>query len=120
MEQVFSTQPNWRLLVATNGPEALRLAQQHDLSLALLDLNLPGMSGFEVRERLKSDARTRALRCIAFSADVSPPQIEHALAQGFDDYWTKPLDVAVLVAKLKYEFRALAEFQGSNFGISCR
>ena len=120
MEQVFSTQPNWRLLVAPNGPEALRLAQQHDLSLVLLDLNLPGMSGFEVRERLKSDARTRALRCIAFSADVSPQQIEHAMAQGFDDYWTKPLDLAVLVAKLKYEFRALAAFQGSNFGISCR
>ena len=120
MEQVFSTQPNWRLLVAPNGPEALRLAQQHDLSLVLLDLNLPGMSGFEVRERLKSDARTHAVRCIAFSADVSPQQIEHAMAQGFDDYWTKPLDLAVLVAKLKYEFRALAAFQCSSFGISCR
>ncbi len=120
MQQVFSTQPNWRLLVASNGPEALRLAQQHDLSLVLLDLNLPGMSGLEVRERLKSDERTRAVRCIAFSADVSPQQIEHALAQGFDDYWTKPLDVTLLVAKLKYEFRELAAFQGSNSGSSCR
>ncbi len=120
MQQIFSTQPNWRLLVARDGPEALRLAQQHNLSLALLDLNLPGMSGLELRERLRADARTRGVRCIAFSADVSPQQIEHALAQGFDDYWTKPQDVAVLVAKLKYEFRALAAFQGSNSGISCR
>jgi signal transduction histidine kinase/ActR/RegA family two-component response regulator len=120
MQQIFSTQPNWRLLSANSGPEALKLAQQHELSVILLDLNLPGMSGFEVRERLKSDARTREVRCIAFSADVSPQQIEHALAQGFDDYWTKPTDVAVLVAKLKCEFRALGAFQGSNSGDLCR
>jgi CheY-like chemotaxis protein len=120
MQQIFSTQPNWRLLSANSGSEALKLAQQHELSLILLDLNLPGMSGFEMRERLKSDARTREVRCIAFSADVSPQQIEHALAQGFDDYWTQPTDVAVLVAKLKCEFRALGAFQGSNSGDLCR
>ena len=120
MQQIFSTQPNWRLLSASSGSEALKLAQQHELSRILLDLNLPGMSGFEVRERLKSDARTREVRCIAFSADVSPQQIEHALAQGFDDYWTQPTDVAVLVAKLKCEFRALGAFQGSNSGDLCR
>jgi signal transduction histidine kinase/ActR/RegA family two-component response regulator len=116
MRQIFGTQPNWRLLSAGSGPEALQLARQHELSLILLDLNLPGMSGFEVRERLKSDPHTREVRCIAFSADVSPQQIEHALARGFDDYWTKPADVAVLVAKLKCEFRALAASPDSNSG----
>ena len=61
---------------------------------------------------------------MAKAAEVeAPPAIPLAamtLAQGFDDYWTKPVDVAVLVAKLKYEFRALAAFQGSNSGTSCR
>jgi signal transduction histidine kinase/ActR/RegA family two-component response regulator len=120
MQQIFSTQPGWRLLVAADGAEALKLARQHELSLALLDLNLPGMSGLEVRERLRAEARTRQLRCIAFSADALPHQIQHALAQGFDDYWTKPVDVAVLLAKLKYEFRTLAVLQGSNSGADCR
>ena len=107
-------------VVAASGSEALKLAQQVDISLVLTDLNLPGMSGIDLRSRLKADPRTRQLRCIAFSADALPQQIERALAQGFDDYWTKPLDVEVLVAKLKYEFRALDELQASNGADSCR
>ena len=120
MQEIFAGQPAWRLLIAASGAEALKLAQQVDVSLVLTDLNLPGMSGIDLRSRLKADPRTRQLRCIAFSADALPQQIERALAQGFDDYWTKPLDVEVLVAKLKYEFRALAELQGSNQADSCR
>ena len=120
MQEIFAGQPAWRLLIAASGSEALKLAQQVDISLVLTDLNLPGMSGIDLRSRLKADPRTRQLRCIAFSADALPQQIERALAQGFDDYWTKPLDVEVLVAKLKYEFRALEELQASNRADSCR
>ena len=120
VQEIFAGQPAWRLLIAANGPEALKLAQQFDISLVLTDLNLPGMSGADLRSRLKADPRTRQLRCIAFSADALPQQIERGLAEGFDDYWTKPIDVEVLVAKLKYEIRSLAEFQASNQADSCR
>ncbi len=109
MEQIFRSQPNWRLLTATSGPEGLEIADQHELSLVLLDLNLPGLSGFEVLERLRSQDHTRHLRCIALSADALPHQIQQAVAAGFDDYWTKPIDVAVVIGKLKDEFRLLAE-----------
>jgi len=109
MEQIFRSQPNWRLLTATNGTEGLEMARQHDLSLVLLDLNLPDLSGFEVLERLRAQEHTRHLRCIALSADALPQQIQQAIAAGFDDYWTKPIDVAVVVGKLKDEFRLLAE-----------
>ncbi len=109
MEQIFRSQPNWRLLTAASGPEGLEMAQEHDLSLVLLDLNLPGLSGFDVLERLRADERTRHLRCIALSADALPHQIQQALAQGFDDYWTKPIDVATVIGKLQDEFRHLSE-----------
>ena len=109
MEQIFRSQPNWRLLTATNGTEGLEIADQHELSLVLLDLNLPGLSGFEVLERLRAQDHTRHLRCIALSADALPQQIQQAVAAGFDDYWTKPIDVAVVIGKLKDEFRLLAE-----------
>ncbi|MBX9716485.1 MAG: response regulator, partial [Burkholderiaceae bacterium] len=109
MEQIFRSQPNWRLLTAASGQEGLEIAQEHDLSLILLDLNLPGLSGFEVLERLRADQRTRHLRCIALSADALPHQIQHALSLGFDDYWTKPIDVATVISKLKEEFRHLSE-----------
>jgi len=109
MEQIFRSQPNWRLLTAATGPEGLEIADQHELSLVLLDLNLPGLSGFEVLERLRSREHTRHLRCIALSADALPQQIQQAVAAGFDDYWTKPIDVAVVIGKLKDEFRLLSE-----------
>jgi signal transduction histidine kinase/ActR/RegA family two-component response regulator len=109
MEQIFRSQPNWRLITAATGPEGLALAQQHELSLVMLDLNLPGLSGFDILERLKADDSTRHLRCVALSADALPHQIQHALSLGFDDYWTKPIDVAVVISKLKDEFRMLAE-----------
>ena len=109
MEQIFRSQPNWRLLTATNGTEGLEIADKHELSLVLLDLNLPGLSGFEVLERLRAQDHTRHLRCIALSADALPQQIQQAVAAGFDDYWTKPIDVAVVVGKLKDEFRLLSE-----------
>ena len=109
MEQIFRSQPNWRLLTATNGTEGLEIADNHALSLVLLDLNLPGLSGFEVLERLRAQDHTRHLRCIALSADALPQQIQQAIAAGFDDYWTKPIDVAVVIGKLKDEFRLLSE-----------
>ena len=109
MEQIFRSQPNWRLLTAATGPEGLEIALENELSLVLLDLNLPGLSGFEVMERLKADEQTRHLRCIALSADALPHQIQHALSMGFDDYWTKPIDVATVIGKLKDEFRQLFE-----------
>jgi signal transduction histidine kinase/ActR/RegA family two-component response regulator len=109
MEQIFRSQPNWRLLTATNGTEGLQLADAHELSLVLLDLNLPGLSGFQVLERLRAQEHTKHLRCIALSADALPQQIQQAVAAGFDDYWTKPIDVSVVIGKLKDEFRLQAE-----------
>ncbi|MFM9916687.1 MAG: ATP-binding protein [Rhizobacter sp.] len=109
MEQIFRSQPNWRLLTAASGTEGLELARENELSLVLLDLNLPGLSGFEVMERLKADEQTRHLRCIALSADALPHQVQHALSLGFDDYWTKPIDVGTVIGKLKDEFRQLSE-----------
>ena len=109
MEQIFRSQPNWRLLTATTGAEGLEIANQTELSLVLLDLNLPDLSGFDVLERLRAQEHTRHLRCIAVSADALPQQVQQAITAGFDDYWTKPIDVAVVIGKLKDEFRLLPE-----------
>ena len=109
MEQIFSSQPNWRLVTASTGPEGLEMVRHNDLSLVLLDLNLPGLSGFEVLEKIRASESTRHLRCIALSADALPQQIRHALSQGFDDYWTKPIDVSSVIAKLHEELRPVSE-----------
>lgn len=97
MEEVFRTQPHWHLHVATDGAAGLALAQTQALDLALIDMNLPDMSGMEVLRRLRADPATETLSCVALSADALNEQIEVARAAGFDDYWTKPIDLQRLV-----------------------
>jgi len=101
MQQVFTTQPAWTLHTATTGSEGLRIAHQQSPDVILLDLNLPDMSGVEVFKRLRSDPRTRHIPCVAVSADAMPVQIRKALAEGFSDYWVKPLELTSVISKLK-------------------
>jgi len=93
MEEVFRTRPEWTLLVADDGATGMRIARESRPDLVLIDMNLPDMNGLALIRLLRADPRTRALRCIALSADAMREQIEAALAAGFDDYWTKPIDV---------------------------
>jgi signal transduction histidine kinase/ActR/RegA family two-component response regulator len=74
--------------------------------LVLVDLQLPDFDGYEVLRRLRADARTRAIPCIALSANAMREDIEHGLAGGFADYWTKPIDFAVFIAALHRLFPA--------------
>ena len=100
MEEVFRAQPEWTLLVADDGATGARIAIESQPDLILIDMNLPDMNGLALIERLRSDPRTRPLRCIALSADAMREQIDAALAAGFDDYWTKPIDVRRVLSDL--------------------
>ena len=66
----------------------------------LTDINLPGLSGLDVVRELRADAALAGTLCIALSADATPGQIDRAMQSGFDDYWTKPLDVLELAGRL--------------------
>ncbi|MBS0445329.1 MAG: response regulator [Proteobacteria bacterium] len=101
MEQVFLSQPAWRLTTAANGTDGLQAALEQQPAAILLDLHLPDMSGFDVLERIRADARLRGIPVVAVSADALPEQVRSALASGFDGYWTKPLDLVAIVRDLK-------------------
>ncbi len=101
MEQIFATQPSWSLSTVATGTEALQSAAREGPRLILLDLNLPDMTGFEVFRRLQADPRTKHIPCIAVSADAMPAQVRKTLAEGFDDHWAKPLDLPLVLRKLK-------------------
>ena len=101
MEQVFSTQPDWRLNRASSGTEGITAAVRQRPDVILLDINLPDMPGVEVFRRLKADPRTSQIPCVAVSADALPSQVSRLHALGFADYWTKPLDLPATIGKLK-------------------
>ncbi len=104
VREMMRHRPDLQLDAATNGEEGLQLAQAHRPALILLDMHLPDIDGQEVLRRLRADSRTAALRCVAVSANAMPEDIGLARAAGFDDYWTKPLDLTAFAIALAGQF----------------
>ncbi len=100
VEELVSRRPDVELRCAEDGHSGLMLARDWRPHLVLLDMQLPDLDGFEVRQALGEDARTAAVPCIALSANAMPSDIKVALAAGFADYWTKPIDFKVFMEGL--------------------
>ena len=85
----------------SNGREALEAAQTLP-ELMILDVNLPGVSGYEVCRRIKHDPRTEHISILQISASfVSSEDRARALEAGADGYLTHPIDAVVLVATVR-------------------
>src|SRR6185437_13265932 len=82
----------FEVLMASNGNEALRLAQQHKPQIILLDIMLPGTDGLEVCRRLRRLPETRWSTIIMVSAKAMPSERAAGVAAGADAYITKPFD----------------------------
>jgi PAS domain S-box-containing protein len=100
MQEVFKARPQWDLHIAPDGQSGLAAARAQRHDLLLIDMNLPDMNGQELIRALRADPRTSGLQCIALSADAMQAQIDAALAAGFDGYWTKPINVALMLEGL--------------------
>jgi PAS domain S-box-containing protein len=99
-EQLMALRPGATLTTARDGLAGLALARSLQPDLAVVDIDLPGIDGVELCRRLRADPATRAMPLIALSANALPADIARARAAGFDDYLTKPLDVARLLAEI--------------------
>jgi DNA-binding response OmpR family regulator len=92
-------------LSASNGNEALEIAQRDLPDLVLLDLMLPGIDGTEVARQLKSDPRTVGIPIIMLTAKSEETDVVVGLTLGADDYVTKPFSPKILLARLKTVLR---------------
>jgi two-component system, sensor histidine kinase and response regulator len=94
--------PGLRLLEARSGNEALEALLSNDIALALLDVNMPGMDGFELAELMRGSERTRHVPIIFLTAAV--PE-RGRLFQGYEagavDFLYKPLDPHLLASKVE-------------------
>jgi CheY-like chemotaxis protein len=97
---------DYALLVATDGAAGLALAQRELPALILLDLSLPIMDGWEVVRRLKAEDATRRIPVIALTAHAMQGDAQRAAASGCDAYVTKPIDDALLRAKIEALLRS--------------
>jgi two-component system cell cycle response regulator DivK len=88
-------------LEARTGEEGLALAQQEKPDLILMDIQLPGIDGYEVTRRIKRDVELTAIPIIAVTSYALSGDDKIAFAAGCDGYLTKPVSPRVLLAKIK-------------------
>lgn len=100
MRHVATALGSLSLHVAETGHEGLALARDLRPDIIVLDINLPGMSGFELKARLDEDPLTRDLPVLALSASAMPSDIARGEAAGFLEYLTKPLDIPAFARAL--------------------
>jgi PAS domain S-box-containing protein len=94
MTEIVGQFPNTELLSARSAEDAIETAADRRPDLILMDVNLPGIDGFEALRRLKADIRTRGIPVVAVSAAAMPSDVEKGLNAGFVKYLTKPVDLA--------------------------
>ncbi|MBZ5595387.1 MAG: response regulator [Acidobacteriia bacterium] len=85
--------------LAPNGPEALQLVRDHRPHVAVLDVNMPGMDGFEVLTTIRAEALP--VRVILLTSRQNQNDVVRGFSLGADDYIVKPFRPAELVARLK-------------------
>ena len=89
------------IVMALDGEEGLVTAGTHKPDLILMDISLPGLSGWEAIQDLKKDAQTKSIPIIALTAHALSSDREKALAIGCDGYEPKPVDLPNLLAKIE-------------------
>ncbi|PCF97472.1 response regulator transcription factor [Vreelandella nigrificans] len=94
-------QAGFEVVTAEDGEQALEQVSVASPDLLLLDISLPGMSGFDVLERLRSQDATAQLPIIMLTAHGRDVEREKGMALGADDYITKPFSTQSLVEKVK-------------------
>ena len=94
--------PVYQTKVATNGEKALRImAGEHKPDLILLDIMMPGISGYEVCQRLKRNSDTRGVPIIFVTAMGEMEDEKKGLELGAVDYITKPISPAIVLARVR-------------------
>ncbi|KXW57171.1 virulence sensor protein BvgS precursor [Ferrovum myxofaciens] len=93
VEQIIARYPDIRLMSAVNGNSGIEIARSSQPNVILMDINLPGINGFEALKILHLDPTTTHIPVIAISANAIPLDVERGMKAGFFRYITKPIRV---------------------------
>jgi CheY-like chemotaxis protein len=85
---------------ASDGRSALALLDSFVPEVAVLDIGLPGMDGYELARRLRADARIASIRLLALTGYGSEVDRQRALEAGFDEHLIKPVSIESLLSAL--------------------
>ena len=85
---------------AADGSQALEVLRKKSVDLAIVDRNMPGISGIEVVQLIRRNPKTASVKVLMCTGSSVTKEIDEAFAAGADDYVLKPLNFAALAAKV--------------------
>jgi len=109
VEQLIARRSDLKLLTAIDGHLGIQLARAYQPDIILMDINLPGISGFGALEVLSKDVATAHIPVMALSANAVPRDIQKGLEAGFFRYLTKPIKVREFMDALDVALRHAEE-----------
>ena len=95
----------YEVVKAGDGARALEQAFERTPDLALIDVSMPKLDGYEVAQRLRNHEPTKEMPIILLTARVQDSDVARGLAAGADDYVTKPFSTADLRARIQAALR---------------
>lgn len=90
-----------QVLVAREGEQALSMIREHKPALVLLDVMMPGKSGFEVCQSVRADEALAGVKILLLTAKGRDTDVAQGLALGADAYMTKPFSTRELAARVR-------------------
>jgi diguanylate cyclase (GGDEF)-like protein len=108
LELVLQNQ-GYEVLVAQNGDQLVRMAQERVPDLVLVDLMMPQLDGYEAIRQLRNDTRTAHLPMLILTAKSTPDDVVTGFETGADDYITKPFNIPELLARIKGHLRRASQ-----------
>jgi DNA-binding response OmpR family regulator len=91
----------YEVITARDGQQALAAAQEHRPDLAVLDVMMPGLNGYEVTQRLRAEEPTRDIPVILLTARVQEADVNRGFEAGADDYLRKPFSPQELRSRVQ-------------------
>ncbi len=101
MEMILDREDDFTLVSVPNAEEGLELVAQIAPDVILMDINLPGMDGFQALNALKAQANGRCVPVIAVTASALPSEVQRGLDAGFTAYLTKPIRIDVTLSAIR-------------------
>jgi len=114
VEQLVARRDDLQLMTAVTGHLGILLAKKNQPDIILMDINLPGMSGYGALQILRDDPTTSRIPVIALSANAMPRDIKKGIEAGFFNYLTKPIMVREFMDALDMALKHFSEIDASG------
>ena len=106
LSAIFSELGNYRVLYARDGEEALKIARANTPDVVILDIQIPGLNGYEICKLVKSDPTINHAKIIMLSGMTQNFDWPKTRETGADGYIVKPFSVTTLIEKIEELLRS--------------